>query len=249
MLPCHLSLPSFLKETNYQNPSDGANSAFQRGHRTDLPAFLWLPNNPSNFGSFIQWMTGQRAGQKAWLDVFPFEEELFSNISNPATPVFVDVGGGVGHQCAALIAKFPQLKGRVILQDVPPVLQAAIPTEGVEPVPYDFWTPQQVKGARAYYFRNIMHDYPNDKCRTILENTISAMDKNSVILIDEMILPNQGINWQQGQLDIAMMSALAAMERSIGQWESLLDSAGLKIVKIFPYTEELQDSIMVAVPK
>ena len=84
---------------------------------------------------------------------------------------------------------------------------------------------------------------------TLLKNTAAAMDKNSVILIDEMILPNKGINWQQGQLDIAMMAALAARERSRGDWESLLDAAGLKIAKVFTYVQELSDSIMVLVPK
>ena len=104
-------------------------------------------------------------------------------------------------------------------------------------------------GARAYYMRNIMHDYPDDKCKDILHHTMSAMSEDSVILIDEMILPNVGTHWQAAQLDIAMMSTVSAMERSEKQWYSLLDSAGLKIVKIYTYTEELRDSIICAVPK
>lgn len=149
MLPCYQSLPKFLRDTKYENPSDWSHSAFQYGHKTDLPAFLWLPQNPSNLDSFMMWMIGNRAGQKTWLDVFPFEQELFSNLSSPSTPVFVDLGGGIGHQCAALVSKFPQLRGRVILQDIAPVLQNALPTEGVEVMPHDFWTPQPVKGTNS----------------------------------------------------------------------------------------------------
>ena len=97
--------------------------------------------------------------------------------------------------------------------------------------------------------RNIMHDYPDAKCKELLRLTMDAMGKDSVILIDDMILPNQGIHWQAAQLDMAMMASVAAMERSEKQWYALLDSAGLKVVTIYRYTEELSDSVIVAVPK
>ena len=145
-MPCYQSLPSYLKDTNYQNPLDATNSAFHRAHNTDLSVPEWFLNHPANHNSVFQWMTGQRVGQRIWLDVFPFESELFFRLSQPTTPVFVDVGGATGHQCAALVSKFPQLKGRVILQDLPEVLQRAVPIEGVELMPHDFWTPQPVKG-------------------------------------------------------------------------------------------------------
>ena len=215
-MPCYQSVPKWLKEIKYQNPTDGAKTAFQRAFNTDLPAFDWLSAHPENLDSATRWMAGQRWGQKTWLDVFSFEEELFSRISDPTTPVFVDVGGGIGHQCAALLSKFPQLKGRIILQDLLPVLQNALRTEGVEVMPHDFWTlqPDKAKGARSYYMRNILHDYPDDKCIISLQHLSAAMDRNSVILIDEMTLPNKGVNWHQAQLDMAMMSALASVERS-----------------------------------
>ena len=97
--------------------------------------------------------------------------------------------------------------------------------------------------------RNIMHDWPDDKCRQILCNIMSAMSTDSVILIDEMVLPNRGAHWRATQLDITMMTCLAVLERSEEQWYELLGSVGLKIVKIYKYTHELQDSIIVAVPK
>ena len=104
-------------------------------------------------------------------------------------------------------------------------------------------------GARAYYMRNVMHDYPDVKCKQILRLIMDAMDKDSVILIDEMILPNKGVNWQQAQLDLMVMSVMSAIERSEKEWYALLDDAGLKVKKIVRYTEALHDSIVVAVPK
>ena len=78
---------------------------------------------------------------------------------------------------------------------------------------------------------------------------MAAMDSNSVILIDDMVIPNKGAHWRTTSLDITMMSGLAAMERSERQWYQLLDSAGLKVTNIYKYTEDLGDSVIVAVPK
>ena len=106
-----------------------------------------------------------------------------------------------------------------------------------------------VQGASFYYLRNVLHDYPDEKCIVLLHNTVAAMSKGSKILIDEMILPDVGTRWQAAQLDIGMMSSLAAMERSKRQWYALMDSADLMIEEVYPYTAELHDSVMVVVPK
>jgi demethylsterigmatocystin 6-O-methyltransferase len=60
--------------------------------------------------------------------------------------VFVDVGGGTGRQCVALREKFPDLKGRVVLQDLPAVVAGVGMLDGVEVIGYDFFTEQPVKG-------------------------------------------------------------------------------------------------------
>ena len=97
--------------------------------------------------------------------------------------------------------------------------------------------------------RNVLHDYPDENCITILKNVIPAMNKDSRILIDEMVLPNLGVHWQATQLDLTMMAALGSMERTIEQWYELLEKAGLQILQIYTYTPLLHDSIIVAVPK
>ncbi len=104
-------------------------------------------------------------------------------------------------------------------------------------------------GARAYYLRNILHDYPDEKCVEILDRLKVAMTEDSIIMIDEMVLPNVGQNYMQCQIDWTMLSALAAIERSRKQWESMLDMAGMKIRDIYPYTEDMNDAVIVAVPK
>ena len=181
--------------------------------------------------------------------------------SNGETPLFVDVGGGVGHQCLALVTRFPSLKGRVILQDLPAVLARAAPLKGVDFMAHDFWTEQPVQGrvsspqapqavltglgASYYYLRNVLHDFPDEACVSILRNIKAAMSQSSTVLIDEMVLPRVGAAWQAAQLDIALMASLAGRERSEADWRALVVKAGLSITSMELYEEMMGDTVIV----
>ena len=94
---------------------------------------------------FAMWMSAQRIGKRSWLDVFPIEL-LEDDEGDPGTALFVDVGGGIGHQCLALKARIPGPTRRVILQDLPMVLARAEPAAGVDHMAHDFWAEQPVRG-------------------------------------------------------------------------------------------------------
>jgi demethylsterigmatocystin 6-O-methyltransferase len=103
-------------------------------------------------------------------------------------------------------------------------------------------------GAKVYYFRQILHDYPDAKCIDLLHLTMAAMNEDSVILIDEMVLPETGAHWHAAQIDINMMAHLASMERTAAQWHELLGAAGLSIKGIHRYFKYIGESVIVAVP-
>lgn len=105
--------------------------------------------HPEYVKNFSWWMTVQHEGNKVWLDEFPFEKE-FGHVVGPDVPLFVDIGGNIGHQCLLLKTRCPEITGRVILQDLAPVLQNALPIEGLEKMAHDFWTTQPIKG--QYFF-------------------------------------------------------------------------------------------------
>ncbi|XXH00980.1 hypothetical protein Hte_007331 [Hypoxylon texense] len=248
-----MAFPQFLRETGYANPTDPNHCPWHLGHHTDLSPFPWLQSHPEHFGYFLPWMASQRDGLPIFLDVLNFEQE-FAQDTTTSTPLFVDVGGASGHQCIALKQRFPRLPGRIVLQDqahiIAQVKTSPLPGfEDIEAQPYDFFTPQPIKGARAYYLRNILHDWPNDKCKEILKNIKAGMTEDSVLLVDEMVLSERGAPWRATQLDIAMITCLAAMERSETEWRALLDDAGFKILKVWKYTEECEDCVLVATPK
>ena len=97
--------------------------------------------------------------------------------------------------------------------------------------------------------RNVLHDWPDDQCLIILSQLKASMKPGySKIILNEMVLPDIGITLTAAQIDITMMCALAATERTEGQWRQMMDSAGLIIEKIWTKVQE-DESIMVLVPK
>ena len=188
-------------------------------------------------------MTIQRFDMPTWLDKYPYQDK--SSGLAPQQTLFVDVGGGLGHQSAALRKALPEdVTAPIVVQDQPQMVAQALQTPGVENTGHDFFTPQPIKGARIYYMRNIIHDWSDENSVIILRHIADAMAPDSVLLIDEMVVPDVKAHWQATQLDLLMMSALASCERTKAQWEALIPETGLKINKIYKYTDSLEDSII-----
>ncbi|EHK99620.1 putative Sterigmatocystin 8-O-methyltransferase [Glarea lozoyensis 74030] len=247
ILPCLVKVPQFLADTKYTNPSDVMHSAFQLGHQTDLPAFIWALSQPKMMEDFHLWMAAVYGDRPTtWLDAYDLAKHCEGSTDEDV--IFVDVAGGIGHQCALLKAKLPELKGRVILEDLPMVTPQAIPTAGVENMGIDMWQGQPIKGAKTYYMRMILHDYPDDKATALLKLTAEAMTVDSVLVIDELVIPNKGAHGHATQFDLTMLSSLSSIERTDKQWDTLLDSAGFKILEKKPYAPT-GESVMVVVPK
>ena len=223
-------LPEFLQKTKYRNPSDSSNLAFQMGHNTTQTTFEWLSHRPEDLKYTMAFMATQRGAQKDWMsdpELFPAKDfELQSAELSPEGVLMVDVGGGSGHQCMAFRRAHPELKGRIILQDLPGTVemadQEALKKLNIESLGHDFMTEQPIKGAKVYYMRNILHDWPDATCLTILKHLRAAMGADSVIIIDEIVVRNTESLWKQVNYDIVMMSALGGMERTKEQWKKLL---------------------------
>ena len=152
----------------------------------------------------------------------------------------VDVGGGLGHEIAGLHSKFPDLPGKLVLQDQPSVIDEAtrkgeLPG-AVRAAAHDFFAPMpdEFRGASNYFMRLILHDWPDDRCAAILRHLGDAMvPGRSRLLINEAVLRDVGAPWQQTSLDWTMMAMLVSRERTESQWRELLGQAGLRITGIW----------------
>lgn len=92
--------------------------------------------------------------------------------------------------------------------------------------------------------RGVLHNHPPGKVRQILENTKAAMGSQSVLLVDEQVLPEERVNFIAACIDMTMLSAFASMERTEKQWGEVFRDAGLELVGTFVYNSVNYESVM-----
>lgn len=232
------AIPKWMAENSYKQPQDNKNLPFNLSKNTDLHFFEWLSQRPRHQAAFNEYMSFQRVGQKSWLDVFPLEKYVNEpSTGNKNRPLFVDVGGGYGHQSREALKRFPSLHGRVVLEDTHgAAIDSAKAIEGLQVVHHDFTKPQPVKGARVYYLRNILHDWPDQACHSILSQLKDVLAPDSVILLDELIIHDEGAHWYGASFDLLMMANYGARERSLNEWDRLLETVGLERKAFVPYS-------------
>ncbi|RMJ28749.1 o-methyltransferase [Aspergillus sp. HF37] len=243
--PCTQSLPDYLAERRYQNIASTKDCVFQKAFNTDMALFDWMSHHPKHLQSLGHLMALQRPA--VWVDHFPVLEEL-GNFPAADKTLMVDIGGGFGQQSKALRAKLPDTPGRIFVQDIAQTLDAAAPAEGIQFVEHDFFEPQPVQGAKFYYLRHVLHDWPDEQCVRILRQLVPALGPHSRILIDEVVIPAAGVPWQAAFMDLLMMDSLGGIERTRAEWDKLMEQAGLKILHTYLYGDKGQ-VIMVVVPK
>ena len=85
---------------------------------------------------------------------------------------------------------------------------------GIEAMKHDFFKPQPVRNAKAYYLRTVLHDWPDKQAREILSNIRGTMSKHSILLINENALPDDNVPLYPAELDISMLVLFSSLERT-----------------------------------
>ncbi|KAG2124435.1 O-methyltransferase-domain-containing protein [Suillus clintonianus] len=177
----------------------------------------------------------------------------------------VDIASGTGAISIPLTKMFPHLK--ITNQDLPEILvqaQHAWETKApealvegrVELVPFNFFEESPVVGKDVYYLRNILHDWPDADCTTILRSIRKAMESNSRVLIHDCVLahtfqePDAGVdglstapdpmlpNFGAGshstyQQDMTMWFSHNGKERTLDEVKIIGASAGLALTRVY----------------
>ncbi len=158
----------------------------------------------------------------------------------------MDIGGSLGHDLRSFKVRHPSKSGRLILQDLPHVIENAKQNPdlypAIEKMPYDLFTPQPIKGARIYLLRAILHDWPDADAIRILETLRPAVRKGySKLLIQEIVIPETRPNVRETTRDWTMLSFVSGCERTEQHWQELISSAGLRIIRygVAQYTPNL----------
>ena len=145
-------MPALLKDLNYRNPDNALDAPLQRAFASNKHFFELMVERPEVLNAFQTLMGSYREGRPEFLDIFPAEVQLIRGFHAPEHPdgvLFVDIGGGRGHEVQNFIRKFPDAKGRMVLQELPDIVQQVEPSDGMEVMVHDFFTPQPLKGASS----------------------------------------------------------------------------------------------------
>ena len=125
----------------------GEVTLFDFAHGTSS-IFGLLQKNPEQKQSFDDYMASRRLiDAPQWFDIYPAAEKLKDVRKDADAVLLVDIAGGPGQELGRFKQRYPRFPGRLVLQDLPLTLSRIekLP-EGMESMPYDFFTPQPVKG-------------------------------------------------------------------------------------------------------
>ena len=190
--------------------------------------------HPEEAALFARGMTGYSTGiVEAVLRAYDFSS--FACV--------VDVGGGEGTQLAAILARYPAMRG--ILLDQPdtviraqPVLAAAGVNERCDVVGGTFLEAVP-GGGDAYLLKFILHDWGDADSLTIQQNCRQACKANAKLLVLERVVgpPNEGLATKFA--DLQMLVGPGGEERSEGEFAALFAAAGFRLEKIIAVTQGL----------
>lgn len=96
----------------------------------------------------------------------------------------------------------------MVLQDIRETINSLPGDLPFESMAHDYLTEQPVKGAKYYYFRNVMHNLPDESCQKVLAHTKAAMGPDSKILVDDIVVPAVEAHGRTGKQDLRNIPSL-----------------------------------------
>jgi hypothetical protein len=202
------------KEHQWTAPERSTDGPFQQargivGTTTFQHMVKSEPHLLSNLSALMKVIQRDRLNWSAW---FPRDVLFPKDGVDPDVPFMVDVGGGLGHDLMGLAGRYPDVKMKLVVEDLPSVIAEAREEKldsRIELVEHDFFQRNPVKGAKIvsvdqvhplpltdallqYFMHKIMHDWPDHECVQILTHLRDAMSIDSRIFINDCILPETG---------------------------------------------------------
>ena len=148
--------------------------------------------------------------------------------------LLVDVGGGHGHLVAAMLSRYPQLRGVVfdlphVVSAATAVLAAAGVSDRAEIVGGDYRSSLPA-GGDAYLLSNVVHQMTDAEAVTVLRAIREVMDPAGQVIVLGVLIPEGNVPHTSKLLDITMMALSRGRFRTEAELTSLLAKADLRHV-------------------
>jgi hypothetical protein len=189
------------------------------------PAGIWayFQDRPDQAQVFGDAMTA-KAGADIASVLTSYDFSPFSTVA--------DIGGGRGHLLAAVLDAAPNAQG--VLFDLPEVINSlAIKHHRLTPMAGDFFI-DPLPAADVYLLMEVLHDWTDEKARTILGAIRRAAASGAKVLVIENILADDQPDARGHTLDIIMLAMTGGKERTQSQLAGLFDQAGFHGVTVTP---------------
>ncbi|KKZ73770.1 methyltransferase [Streptomyces showdoensis] len=167
-------------------------------------------------------------------DALPAHPVLAAAAASPGRPrTVVDIAGGTGELLGRILTDHPALRG--VLLERPQVLAAArdhLAGTGVgERCAYHAGDFADVPdGGDVYVLSRVLHDWDDDRCRSILASCSAAMPRHADLLVVERLLPADGGSSLATAWDLHMMCNTGGRERTADHYARLFEECGLVLV-------------------
>lgn len=157
---------------------------------------------------------------RAILDAYDFEG--FDSV--------VDVGGGNGSLLLAVLSEHPHLRG--VLFDLPYVVDLARGDNGTgtrcELVGGSFFDSVPA-GGDVYILRSILHDWDDERARTILRNCRHAVPPHARLLAIEVLMSDAADSLSAALRDVNLMVMTSGRKRTYDELRDLLETSGFEV--------------------
>jgi hypothetical protein len=150
-----------------------------------------------------------------------------------------DIGGGEGLLLSSILYKNKNASGILFdlpdgLRKSPEILKRYGVADRIKTVTGSFFD-KELPPSDIYILKNILHNWSEAECITILSNIRDAMPDKGKILVIEMILSEDNAFSYGKLIDIQMMVFMhEGKERTRNEYELLFRKSGLKISAILP---------------
>jgi SAM-dependent methyltransferase len=197
------------------------------------PIFDYFSKHPEAARLFDEGMSS-RSAQEAAAFVAAYD------LSGVVT--VVDVAGGRGGLLAAVLRVNAGARG--VLFDLPHVTEGAreaLAVAGLTDrchVEAGNFFERVPEGGDVYLLHKVVHDWEDDRARAILANCRAAMRPGGRLLMLEAVVPPGDAPHLSKLLDMTMMVLPGGRERTTLEYEALLASAGLRLVRVVPTASE-----------
>jgi SAM-dependent methyltransferase len=200
----------------------------------DMPCFEWLAIHPEAAEIFNKANEIKAVQSHAAIaDIYDFSK----------LKSIVDIGSGYGGLLYHILNKYPHMQG--VVADLPYMKEKVDKgitiknlTDRCVFVECDFF--QQIPvGHDCYILSNILHDWDDERCQTILSNCHEAMRPDAELLIIESILPRRNEFTITSLMDLEVLIMGGGKERTESEYRNLLKESGFILTEIIQKKENV----------